>query len=77
VQSAFLDAVNTALKIGSGFALVGAVVAWLLIDAVPAGDRPNEELPLGERIELDLVEAGDAGGAPQGEAAIQEPALRR
>jgi len=78
VQSAFLDAVNTALKIGSGFALVGAVVAWLLIDAIPAGHRTNEELPLGERIELDLVEAGDAGGAPQGEAAIEEalPELR-
>ena len=41
VQSAFLDAVNTALKIGSGFALVGAVVAWLLIDAIPAG-RPHQ-----------------------------------
>ena len=74
VQSAFLDAVNTALKIGSGFALVGALVAWLLIDAIPAGERTNEELPLGERIELDLVEAGDAGGAPQGEAAIGRPA---
>ena len=63
--------VNTALKIGSGFALVGALVAWLLIDAIPAGERTNAELPLGERIELDLVEAGDAGGAPQGEAALR------
>jgi hypothetical protein len=61
------------MKIGAVVALVGAVVAWLLIDAVPAGERTNAELPLGERIELDLVEAGDAGGAPQGEAALREP----
>ncbi len=74
VQTAFLDAVNTSLKIASVLALIGAVVAWLLIEGKPASARTNAELPLGERIEHDLVEAGDAGGAPQGEAALREPA---
>ena len=45
------------LKIGSRVALVGALVAWLLIDAIRA-EAPADAV--GERIELDLVEAGDA-----------------
>jgi hypothetical protein len=74
VQTAFLDAVNVSMKIGSGFALIGAIVAWVLIDIGPASARPSKDLPFEERLELDLVEAGDAGGAPQGEAALREPA---
>jgi MFS family permease len=72
VQTAFLDAVNTSMKIGSVVALVGAVVAWLLIEKIP----PRAQMPqtAEERLELDLVEAGDAGGAPQGEAALRQPA---
>lgn len=72
VQTAFLDAVNTSMKIGSVVALVGAVVAWLLIEKIP----PRAQVPqtAEERLELDLVEAGDAGGAPQGEAALRQPA---
>jgi EmrB/QacA subfamily drug resistance transporter len=71
VQTAFLDAVNTSMKIGAVVALVGALVAWLLIEKVP----PREQVPetLEERIEQDLVEAGDTGGAPQGEAALRQP----
>lgn len=39
VQTAFLDAVNASMKLGAAFALVGAVIAWLLIDAVPPRER--------------------------------------
>ena len=72
VQTAFLDAVNTSMKIGAAVALVGALVAWLLIEKIPPRDQVRMDLE--ERIELDLVEAGDAGGAPQGEAALRQPA---
>jgi len=56
------------VSLGAGFALVGAIVAWLLIDIGPV--RAQEPRSSEERFELDLVEAGDAGGAPQGEPAI-------
>jgi hypothetical protein len=68
VQTSFLDAVNLAMKVGAGFALVGAVVSWVLIDVGPV--REPQPHSAEERLELDLVEAGDAGGAPQGEPAI-------
>lgn len=42
VQTAFLDAVNASMKLGAAFALVGAVVAWLLIDAVPPLERARQ-----------------------------------
>ena len=72
VQTAFLDAVNTSMKIGAVVALVGALVAWFLIEKIPPRDQARMDLE--ERLELDLVEAGDAGGAPQGEAALRQPA---
>ncbi len=40
VQTAFVDAMNTSLRIGSVVALVGALVAWLLI-----ADRPEQPQP--------------------------------
>lgn len=49
VQTAFLDAVNASMKIAAAFALLGAVVAWMLIDPVPpgreAGVQHDRELP--------------------------------
>ncbi len=45
VQQAFLDALNTSLKISSLVALVGALAAWRLIGdraAQPAADAPHE-----------------------------------
>ncbi|MCU0313267.1 MAG: MFS transporter [Solirubrobacteraceae bacterium] len=77
VQTSFLDAVNLAMKIGSGFALVGALAAWLLIDVGPAAARRHAELDPQERLELDLVEAGDAGGVPQAEPAFERAAPTR
>ncbi len=71
-QNAFLDALSVSLRIGAAVAAAGAVVAWFLI-----ADRPPQRPPAPEtreqRFELDLVEAGDAGGAPQGEAVLREP----
>ncbi len=72
MQTAFLDAVNTSMKIGAVVAFVGAVVAWLLIEKIPPRAHVRESLE--DRIEHDLVEAGDTGGAPQGEAALRQPA---
>ena len=40
VQTAFVDAMNTSLRIGAAVALVGALVAWLLI-----ADRPQAPAP--------------------------------
>jgi EmrB/QacA subfamily drug resistance transporter len=76
VQTAFLDAVNLAMKIGSGFALVGALAAWLLIDVGPVAARRHAGLSAEERLELDLVEAGDTGGVPQAEPAFERAAPR-
>ncbi len=70
VHQAFLDAVNAGLKLGAAVALVGALVSWWLIS--PRVPPAHEELPGVERVPLDLVEAGDTGGAPQGEAAMRE-----
>ena len=74
VQTSFLDAVNVAMKVGAGFALAGAVVSWLLIDVGPV--RAPHPHGAEERFELDLVEAGDAGGAPQGEPVIARELAR-
>ena len=46
VQTAFVDAMNTSLRIGSIVALTGALVAWLLIAERP--DQPQEQELLSE-----------------------------
>ena len=68
VQSAFIDALNTSLKLGALVALIGAFVAWWLIgDRAVAPERSEDEV---------LVAAlGDEGGAPQAGAALREPVV--
>jgi len=62
VQTAFVDAMNTSLRIGSLVALAGAAVAWLLI-----ADRPEQPQP--QRVADDLPHA-----APEPTRAVTQPA---
>ncbi len=62
VQTAFVDAMNTSLRVGSLVALTGAVVAWLLI-----ADRPEQ--PQAQRVADDVPDA-----APEPARAVIEPA---
>ncbi|CAB4918661.1 unannotated protein [freshwater metagenome] len=69
-QQAFLDGMQTSLLIAAGVTLIGALIAWLTVNPIPAHEaHPTSRA---ERLELDLVEAGDSGGAVQGEAALRD-----
>lgn len=61
VQTAFVDAMNTSLRIGAVVALIGALVAWLLI-----ADRPDAPQP-------EFAAERTGSGAPEALAA-PEPA---
>ena len=54
VQIAFVDAMNTSLRIGSAVALLGALIAWLLI-----ADRPQQ--PGVQPVAEDLAAAAGPG----------------
>ena len=62
VQTAFVEAMNTSLQIGAVVALVGAIIAWLLI-----ADRPDQ--PQAERVADDVPTA-----APEPARAVAEAA---
>ncbi len=70
VQTAFVDAMNVSLQIGAAVALVGALIAWVLVADAPS--TVAETSSMEARLELDLAEAGSAGGTPQGEFAERE-----
>jgi MFS family permease len=64
VQQAFLDALNTSLKLGALVALIGALVSWWLI-----GDRVRA--PELEEQDVAAAALGDDGVLPQ-RAAVQQ-----